>query len=51
MGWQMTGWPVTKCLDGGGVFNYSAVVGGFRMFLFFLNSIRTLRPLYQNENG
>lgn len=38
MGWQMTGWPVTKCLDGGGVFNYSAVVGGFRIFLFFFFS-------------
>lgn len=39
----MTGWPMTKCLDETGTVNYSAVVGGCRMFLFFLNLICTLR--------
>lgn len=43
MGWQTTGWPMTKCLHVTGALNYSAVVGGCRMFLFFLNLIRSLR--------
>lgn len=36
-GWQMTDWLMTKCLDETGTINYSAVVGGCSMFLFFLN--------------
>lgn len=41
IGWQMTVWPMTKCLDGTEVLDYSAVVEGSRRFLFFLNLIGT----------
>lgn len=59
VGWGLAGrwwvgrWLVGQwlCLDGAGVLNYSTVVGGFGMFLFFLNLICTLRPFYQDENG
>lgn len=52
MGWQTTGWPMTKCLHVTGALNYSAVVGGCRMFLFFsqLDSFFEI-PFYQDENG
>lgn len=48
----MSIWPMTKCLDGTEVLNYSSVVGGCRMFLFLLNLIGTFRyPSIQMRMG